>query len=188
MEVEVALAVGPELLVGDQEGLVDRISVGELIHVAAGHAADRFGARGTKVAEPGQRPDRGLIVGGCRAPGSRDARALRAAVGAGPAPGPTMPRQREGRGSRAAGPAGDSDGRRGSRCRSVRRRAESGTPGQRRADDARRGQAGDRRGPTTRICSSRLVGKESCGSLLFGSMTTPRKYGPGSSAASPPRR
>ena len=29
LEVEVALAVGPELLVGDQEGLVDRISVGQ---------------------------------------------------------------------------------------------------------------------------------------------------------------
>ena len=45
VEVEVALAVGPELLVGDEVGLVDRISVRKLVHVAAGHAGDRFGAR-----------------------------------------------------------------------------------------------------------------------------------------------
>ena len=48
LKVEVALAVGPELLVGDQVGLVDRISMGKLVHVAAAHAANRFGARGTE--------------------------------------------------------------------------------------------------------------------------------------------
>ena len=38
VEVEVPLAVGPELLVGDEEDLVDRIPVGELIDETTGHA------------------------------------------------------------------------------------------------------------------------------------------------------
>ena len=38
VEIEVPLAVGPELLVGDEEDLVDRIPVGELIDETTGHA------------------------------------------------------------------------------------------------------------------------------------------------------
>ena len=56
LEVEIALAVGPELLVGDQVGLVDRIPMGKLVHVAAAHAADRFGERESgRGAGPGAR-------------------------------------------------------------------------------------------------------------------------------------
>ena len=44
VEVEVPLAVGPELLVGDQVGLVDGVSVDQLIHIATSHAEVRPGA------------------------------------------------------------------------------------------------------------------------------------------------
>ena len=36
--VEVSLPVGAELLVGDQEGLVDRVAVAQLIHVSTSHS------------------------------------------------------------------------------------------------------------------------------------------------------
>ena len=45
VQIEVALAIGPELLVGDQKRLVDRVAMGQLVHVTAGHAANRFGER-----------------------------------------------------------------------------------------------------------------------------------------------
>ena len=38
VQVQVALAVGPELLVGDEVDLVDRVAVGQLVDVAASHA------------------------------------------------------------------------------------------------------------------------------------------------------
>src|SRR5262249_21651948 len=41
VEVKIALAVGPKLFVGDQERLVDRVSVGKLIDEATRHAAVR---------------------------------------------------------------------------------------------------------------------------------------------------
>ena len=43
MEVEVPLAVGPELLVGDQVGLVDRVAIGQLIDISTSHATLRPG-------------------------------------------------------------------------------------------------------------------------------------------------
>ena len=54
VEVQVALAVGPELLVGDEEALVDRVAVGQLIDVTSGHAAIRPGppARGRTTGRP----------------------------------------------------------------------------------------------------------------------------------------
>ena len=39
VQVEVPLAIGPELLVGDQEDLVDRVPVSQLVDVAAAHAS-----------------------------------------------------------------------------------------------------------------------------------------------------
>ncbi len=37
VQVEVALAVGAELFIGDEEDLVDGFAVGELVHIAASH-------------------------------------------------------------------------------------------------------------------------------------------------------
>jgi len=62
LEIEVALAVGPKLLVGDQERLVDRISVGELIYVTTSHAGIDS-VHEEKVACRARRPARGPIVG-----------------------------------------------------------------------------------------------------------------------------
>ena len=45
VQIKIALAIGPELLVGDQESLVDRVAMGQLIDVATGHAANRLGER-----------------------------------------------------------------------------------------------------------------------------------------------
>ncbi len=42
LQIKIALAVGPELLVGDQKHLVDRIAMGQLVHVAAAHAFQSF--------------------------------------------------------------------------------------------------------------------------------------------------
>ena len=57
VEVEVALAIGPELLVGDQEDLVDGVAVGQLIDVATAHAASSIGCgsaeRASRRARPG---------------------------------------------------------------------------------------------------------------------------------------
>ncbi len=48
MQIEIALAISPKLLVGDQECLVDRVAMGQLIDVATGHAANRLGERSTE--------------------------------------------------------------------------------------------------------------------------------------------
>src|SRR5437868_1279660 len=38
LEIEVAVAVGPELLVRDKEDILKRVAVGKLLHISPGHA------------------------------------------------------------------------------------------------------------------------------------------------------
>src|SRR5262249_36938446 len=54
-QVEIAVAIGPQLLVVDEENLLDRIAVGQLIHVAPGHVVFRrrwFVEKGAPSQEP----------------------------------------------------------------------------------------------------------------------------------------
>ena len=53
LQIKVPLPIGPELLVGDQKGLVDRVAIDELIDVAAGHAGNRFAQARCTCLEPG---------------------------------------------------------------------------------------------------------------------------------------
>ena len=79
VEVEVALAVGPELLVGDEEDLVDRISVGQLVDDIDESYASSIGrcgsdGRGHDRAAPARS---GPIVGGSLRRGQGTGRAGR---------------------------------------------------------------------------------------------------------------
>src|SRR5688572_21769118 len=65
VEVEVPLSVGPQLLIGHEEQVVDRFAVGQLVHVAAGHAVfwNKQGCRAISgwftSTRAGSRPDPG---------------------------------------------------------------------------------------------------------------------------------
>ena len=76
LEVEIPLAIGPELLVGDQEGLVDRIPVSQLVYVTTAHASSGHSASGTARENPrgGPSPVEGSIVGAGRSRGQGDRR------------------------------------------------------------------------------------------------------------------
>ena len=66
VEIEVALAIGPELLVGDQERLVDRVAMDELIDVATSHAGIDSNSRNEPPSSRARCPVGRLILGTLR--------------------------------------------------------------------------------------------------------------------------
>ena len=66
VQIEIALAIGPELLVRDQKRLVDRVAMDQLIDVAAGHAANRLGETKAVAVKPGTVSGERSIVGASR--------------------------------------------------------------------------------------------------------------------------
>ena len=76
VEIEIPLAIGSKLFVGDQKRLVDRIAIDELINVAAGHAGNRFAQAGSAGLEPGTASGWAIDSRNAPAPGSSEAAGL----------------------------------------------------------------------------------------------------------------